>query len=303
MEKIKKTNQNSLKDLVDKYYELIKKYAYLLLLIPTIIGGLWQFLGLASLGFEYLRFFSLQQLISDGLTLLFPLFGVMFFVVIFIIISIKGNQEFLRKEKKRIKNIQRKKRFIRFLRMLFFNIILVSILSYYVFSFINKNVGLSTIIPLFYIPLVYLLNSNLDFIDNNFKKETKRIKFYTIIYIPMVLILITSLLMFVMNLIINIINLNNYSVPSNLMNIEYVKENIYEDYGLKENQYEIAYMNDTYIFVEAILLNEDEIKKLKKQEKDIPTKVIIYKTDKLFEKNQLPRETKNKIIDSIRTKK
>ena len=38
--------------------------------IPIIIGGLYQFYFIGSIGFKYLRFFSLSQLIVDGILLI-----------------------------------------------------------------------------------------------------------------------------------------------------------------------------------------------------------------------------------------
>jgi hypothetical protein len=45
----------------------IKNNISLLVLLPTVAGGLWQLLELLSLGTPYIRFFSLTQLVPDGL--------------------------------------------------------------------------------------------------------------------------------------------------------------------------------------------------------------------------------------------
>jgi hypothetical protein len=45
----------------------IKEYLPLIVLVPAIIGGLWQIIALASMSIAYIRFFSVTQLIADGL--------------------------------------------------------------------------------------------------------------------------------------------------------------------------------------------------------------------------------------------
>ena len=45
----------------------MQKHIGIIVLLPTIIGGIWQILELGSLGTPYIRFFSVSQLVSDGL--------------------------------------------------------------------------------------------------------------------------------------------------------------------------------------------------------------------------------------------
>lgn len=54
-------------------FNLLKENIGMIVLIPTLLGGLWQLLELTSLGVPYVRFFSLSQLVSDGLLILFIL--------------------------------------------------------------------------------------------------------------------------------------------------------------------------------------------------------------------------------------
>ncbi|MEJ2437664.1 MAG: hypothetical protein P8Y49_09870 [Sulfurovaceae bacterium] len=50
-----------------KPLRLIKEYLPLIVLVPVVIGGLWQIIALASMSIAYIRFFSVTQLIADGL--------------------------------------------------------------------------------------------------------------------------------------------------------------------------------------------------------------------------------------------
>lgn len=54
-------------------YNTLKENIGMVVLVPTLLGGLWQVMELATLGTPYLRFFSLSQLVSDGLLILFIL--------------------------------------------------------------------------------------------------------------------------------------------------------------------------------------------------------------------------------------
>ena len=46
----------------------------MIILIPTLIGGMWQVLELLMIGTAYIRFFSLSQVVPDGLLILLVLF-------------------------------------------------------------------------------------------------------------------------------------------------------------------------------------------------------------------------------------
>jgi len=49
----------------------IKDYLEIAVLIPTILGGLWQTYELATISTSYIRFFSVSQVVPDGLLILF----------------------------------------------------------------------------------------------------------------------------------------------------------------------------------------------------------------------------------------
>ncbi|MCE3297078.1 MAG: hypothetical protein K0R65_2792 [Crocinitomicaceae bacterium] len=54
-----------------------------LLAIPTIIGGFWQILELASISLSYIRFFSVTQLVADGLLILFMIFLIFAWITLY----------------------------------------------------------------------------------------------------------------------------------------------------------------------------------------------------------------------------
>ena len=72
----KQTNTKTLT--LPSWLLFIKDNLAIIILVPTLLGGLWQVASLLSFGFSYLRFFSLSQLVSDGLLLiiLLPLLAI-----------------------------------------------------------------------------------------------------------------------------------------------------------------------------------------------------------------------------------
>lgn len=52
-------------------YNFIKENISLILIVPSVIGGLWQLFELSSINTGYIRFFSISQVVPDGLLILF----------------------------------------------------------------------------------------------------------------------------------------------------------------------------------------------------------------------------------------
>lgn len=57
-------------------FQNIKDYLPILFIIPTSLGGIWQLLELGSIGIPYIRFFSVTQLLPDGLVIIFMAFAI-----------------------------------------------------------------------------------------------------------------------------------------------------------------------------------------------------------------------------------
>ena len=50
--------------------KVIKENLSIIILLPTVLGGIWQTLELISIDLSFLRFFSVTQLVSDGIVAL-----------------------------------------------------------------------------------------------------------------------------------------------------------------------------------------------------------------------------------------
>ncbi|WP_151726312.1 hypothetical protein [Acinetobacter ursingii] len=65
------------------YTNLLKENLSILVIIPALTGGLFQLVKLASLDTSYIRFFSVSQVVPDGLTVLFCIILVGLIITIF----------------------------------------------------------------------------------------------------------------------------------------------------------------------------------------------------------------------------
>lgn len=77
-------SKSSLFGTLKTYYTDHKDFLPLFVLIPTVIGGVWQTLELMLIGFSTLRFFSVSQLVSDGIIIL--CFTVIFYIFYMIVL-------------------------------------------------------------------------------------------------------------------------------------------------------------------------------------------------------------------------
>jgi len=79
------------------YLDNINKYLSLIVIIPALLGGLWQIVELSSISFSFIRFFSVTQIIPDGLLILLfiLIFSIPSLVLVFMIkrYQIKDNSE------------------------------------------------------------------------------------------------------------------------------------------------------------------------------------------------------------------
>lgn len=79
----------------------LKEHLSILIIIPAFIGGLWQALELMLMSISYIRFFSISQIVPDGILILIFLF----FIFIVFSLGILGDTLFyLKGNKKLVKN-------------------------------------------------------------------------------------------------------------------------------------------------------------------------------------------------------
>lgn len=201
--------------------KFLKEYLSLIIIIPTFLGGIWQILELSLMSISYVRFFSITQLVADGILIIIVILpwiiGLIFSVEIYN--SVKNKDSIIKN------NI-----FVDI--FLYFIIILVCYISGKVLYNIIKEIGINTYIGyLFLVTYVYfILFVVIVFFSKLF---IKCIHFFKKIYktriLSFSLIVISSFFLFFHYI---------FFIPKNLENITNLPDG------------KIRYFNDKYIFIE-----------------------------------------------------
>lgn len=282
---VEKTVEN-----INKYTEKYKNILPLILILPTLVGGLWQILELTFIDPSLIRFFSISQLISDGILIL-SIFVIFAFYLYFL------NNHFDFKDLMKFDISKRKFNFLQFLAALFI-LLFTSLFYYFGFKdfgsdyYEHSRLGELLIQFLFagiFLPLMIkgiLIISQEIFILLFFNNRVLKVKYvrqfrneegilYYAVYFLSKLLMVLYIIFFIALITILIEFRNKILYPQNLENIKNIFEQVHNEFG-KNQKSSILYFNDTYIFVE--LMNE-------KANNENPARIKIYKTDDVLFKH------------------
>lgn len=295
------SNKKNNKGTSEKYYCLkiwyrrIKQNLTMILLVPTLIGGAWQIFSLLGLGFEYVRFFSVTQLVADGLLMmiLIPLILIIPTLLYFLINTSRGEYNKLTKSK----------------TIVLFSICLATVLllNYYYLKFmlshfsVEPNNEILLLALILYAPSIQIV-ADLGFkiadyieiyLNNSSKKKNLKIlpkvayfitnKSYRALSMIYYLTMVFAVMSTIMALFVVLNSLGDSFVSDNLVNLDNVDKVLYEKYGEESEDYSIKYFNDSYIFIEKESVSTEEREILVQAGKSIPTKILILEFDTLFE--------------------
>lgn len=232
----------------ERLYKLIKDNLSLLIILPTLVGGLWQVIELSSLSISFLRFFSVSQLVADGLLILIVFSFFIFSILLLPIYAywvfppsdkLKETIEKTEKDstKKEIETSFVDKRplisfiiFYGFIYLLIYGMVKYSVTSI-------KELLIFTIVGLIGI---YILR-------NIYLKERRTvIKYKKMVFLCSMLmfaIIFTFVAMFCRHMH------NLFLLPKDLINVEKIKTSIGTQYP--KDTIDILYANDKYIFFEV----------------------------------------------------
>lgn len=221
----------------------LKNNLNLIIILPALLGGLWQLIELSRISFSFIRFFSVSQIIPDGLLIL--LFLTIFTISVFILFYFWRK---LDSEEEEIENNVTIKKGNFFLAILFLLLFFVCVfLAIYSNNYFIKNI--ENIISLFlYLPsnivitifsfafLGYstLYSKNIEILYH-LKKITSNISI--VFLIVQGVMLISFMVQFH----------NVFLLPAELKNVDNLICKA-EKVELSAN-FEILYSNDKYIFV------------------------------------------------------
>ncbi len=217
-----------------KVLDYIKENINILILIPTVLGGFWQLLELVRIEISFIRFFSLTQVVSDGLV-------IMFLLLIFAFINLGV---FLKEKKEDDNTISPYEEYlaVKLVLLLFF------LLGFgYVLYIINYEYFNTPRIILLYTFFIASIRVIRDIIIKKYGDIFKH-------YYSLIVLLVFQISLYFMNSIFTKFH-HLYYVPSNIKNIEYL-----ECYtGKKKKDFELLYFNDKYVFIKDIKSKQIEI--------------------------------------------
>ncbi|MEZ4853778.1 hypothetical protein [Flavobacterium sp.] len=255
-----------------QYYNILKDNFSLIVAVPPFFGAVWQLIELSRINVSYIRFFSISQLVPDGVLFLGSLLLFFYTTILlkyFFDYIDKKNKSDEQLEKSSKNDVFEPKEGKPYLSFLFFAISLVIII--FGLDFINNfflekldfAYTIWVVLPLniFLVSLsAFLFLIGISYVEKIFSKaRLDRLKFY------FTLILIFFVISFSKNYYLKFNKL--MLLPDNLINIEKVENEIKENNP--KTKVEIKYLNDKYIFysIKDSLKNE---------------KVLILSFDKLF---------------------
>ncbi|MBU2920521.1 hypothetical protein KO504_04145 [Winogradskyella psychrotolerans] len=219
-----------------KTLELVKGNLSLILLVPTILGGFWQLFELQKISTSFIRFFSISQVIADGLLILF--------VLSIIYLSFKFGVYLSA-------NIEKEPRILYKIRLFLLPVILSLPIILFIIRF-NKNKEIN----------VFLLDSALFsatlligiLVEIIGKKRINKIflnEWFRELIFPIIIAISLIGSIYFISFVFKIFH-KSFLLPENLKNVENIECLVKR----KIQTFQILYLNDKYIFLELVSENE-----------------------------------------------
>lgn len=296
-EKGKKVMAKNIKQLSDQ----IQNYLPLIIIVPAILGGLWQVLELSIMSISFIRFFSPTQLLPDGLLILFL---ITIFMIIYKMFPFDKKYKMNLKREIIVLNLQKPASHLNYfikkissnkltyqknpiysqiglhIGFIIFGSLLLWLGSYIVLNDLKKGFNIFLFFLLIVLIIVFgklvlrslfvlLVNVvETKFFNNKIKKFFSKNSFILEILERLAGMIIIMFIFVIIGFIVKFMIFfhSRYMLPDNLENLKYLEQKLNsEDY----NSSRISYTNDKYIFIEHI--NHDK-----------NTTYEIIKFDKLF---------------------
>ena len=240
----------------------------MIVLLPSLLGAIWQILVLSEIHVAYIRFFSVSQIPVDGALIIF--LSTIFYIAYFLC---KKFTELALKDKyksaEQLANNFEEKNYKKFLRKSLIKIVvfLFCIISC-IHLFFDKMFPVHPITSIFIVGFLILGGyleirttlTNLVTVSRKLSKfnyligkieNFKDTKFYKSgAYVFVLFILVIGIPAIVISTSISLFTYFNniFLLSGDLKNSERIKQEVLADY--KTDKYRIRYMNDKYIFVE-----------------------------------------------------
>jgi len=238
----------------------------LIVLLPAVLGGLWQILELSSMSLSFIRFFSVTQVVADGLLILFVF---MMFLIMRLITGInksKVDDEF----EVALTNRSVFLIILEIILWLGIGFLMCRAIILEVLEF--KGIEFSSIIIFIAVALICLNRINYHFLKlklyNSIVKFLQKIGKRFIVPVGLVLFMILVVLLPSLFAAFGYFR-SAYLIPKNFKNIDNIKCMLNNEYNITFESTKIQYFNDKYIFVKY---KELEIEKFVILDFDVITK-------------------------------
>ncbi|MCK6608557.1 MAG: hypothetical protein L6Q46_09715 [Flavobacterium sp.] len=255
-----------------KHLDFTLKYFSLIISIPPLLGAIWQLIELSKMSLSYIRFFSVSQLVADGILMLIILGFISISVsylypTIFKNTNKESDEEENNKSKDEITDIKKPNLILGFVYLILsmFCLFVWAIpITDYLIKKINNPLIQITLATINFVLIsgiiVLIFNSIINlqkFLDSHFKVYLK-------IFFISLITTSTSITFFKYYS-----EFNRYMLlPNNLINIKKIEYDIKTKYP--NTTVTLKYLNDKYIFYSIVDKKKNE-------------KIKIVKFDNLFE--------------------
>ncbi len=219
-----------------KPLRLIKEYLPLIVLVPVVIGGLWQIIALASISIPYVRFFSVTQLIADGFLTILVILPWLVCIYIYNIFS----EEFYPNLEEAKKSTSKLKYYLtKGALALFYILLMIGLIYFFLLGNIKAHSNLMNYFAVLIASFLILFMLNIILFNGGFIQLVN--KAYNNKYLKMPFIF--SFIMIFLVILPMFFDFKFY-IPRNLENLDNLAK-----YDPDKNA-KLRYFNDKYIFLE-----------------------------------------------------
>lgn len=233
-------------NLLKRGIKYLSKHLSLVLLIPALLGGVWQIIELSQMSFSYVRFFSPSQVLADGLLLLILLiFFIGTFFFLYLIYSRYINSTSVdNTSNDEPLGITSKTNYTKCVSLFILYIILLLFEIYTLSNILKKPDSFFTILILFpvatvilYLAIAAWMFANLSIIRTWFYRNILRHTIWLWFMAIAISVLLTASSF-----------RKSFALPKDLVNADIIVHLIAE--ANPETQPVIVYNNDKYLFIE-----------------------------------------------------
>lgn len=255
--------------------KFIQKYLGILVIIPAFIGGLWQLIELSNISISFIRFFSLSQIVPDGLLILIFLLIATFTYMLgwvadtlfYINEEPKPPKQLDSREYEKYRKQQLSKWMLSFLVAYSFSLFYFLNFMYKAPNFTDLKSSVCLVL-IFVLILNRSLNGCFNFAQDKYKKVFKFCNSFLLILYVIISIFLCK----------RVHSLFTYT--DNIINIENIKTDISKKYP--NTKQELLYFNDKYLFIKIIDIPKKTSNEEKNKQKE--DKFYIMELNKLFSK-------------------